>query len=376
MQLVEVQSKKHARDFIRMPVSIYRTFEHYIRPLDRDISSVFNPLSNKYFAHGACTRFLLYQGDKTIGRIAAFVDHRALEEHSNGVRPGGIGFFECINDTQAATRLFEAAKDWLTDYKINAIDGPINFGDRDKWWGLLTKGYELEPNYQCNYHPPYYKALFEAFGFTPLFNHYTFVRKVAEPFHKRIHYKAEKIKANPDYRFEHFNPKEIDRFTKDIVHVYNEAWVDHDGVAKITLEEGQAIINQLKPILDKKIIWMAYHKNEAVGCYINIPEINQILKYVDGKLNLIGKVKFMWHQWRKTNKKMLGFLFGIVPEHQGKGLDGGLIMATAQMIQQEYTRYEDLEINGIGDFNRKMMLVVKQVGGEVAKIHTTYRYQH
>ena len=145
-------------------------------------------------------------------------------------------------------------------------------------------------------------------------------------------------------------------------------------MGKISIKHGQSMIAQLKPIIDERIIWFAYYKKEPVAFYINIPEVNQILKYVNGKLNIEGKLKFVWHRWRRTNKKMLGLIFGVVPEHQGKGLDGALIMAAAQMVQKDYHRYPTLEINGIGDFNKKMLLVIKQVGGELAKVHTTYRY--
>ena len=155
--------------------------------------------------------------------------------------------------------------------------------------------------------------------------------------------------------------------------VYNRAWANHDGVAEMTTEQSKSIMKQMKPIIDEKIIWFAYYKGDPVAFYLNLPEVNQIFKHVNGKLDLIGKIKFVWHKWRKTNKKMLGLVFGVAPEHQGKGLDGALVMATAQMVQKDYKRYPKLEMNWIGDFNRKMIIVVKQVGGEIGKTHHTYR---
>ena len=126
--------------------------------------------------------------------------------------------------------------------------------------------------------------------------------------------------------------------------------------------------------MDEKIMWFGYHKDKPVGFYINIPELNQVFKHVNGKLDLIGKLKFLYHKIRKTNKKMLGLVFGISPEHQGKGVDGALIHATRVMVQDKYKRYPLLEMNWIGDFNPKMLKVVDQVGGEVVKTHHTYRY--
>ena len=132
-------------------------------------------------------------------------------------------------------------------------------------------------------------------------------------------------------------------------------------------------MKQMKPIIDEKIVWFGYYKDEPVAFYMNLPEVNQIFKYVNGKLDLLGKLKFVWHKWNKTCNKMLGLVFGIVPEHQGKGLEGALVMATAQMVQKDYPRYDDMEMNWIGDFNPKMIRVVEQVGGDIVKTHNTYR---
>ena len=101
--------------------------------------------------------------------------------------------------------------------------------------------------------------------------------------------------------------------------------------------------------------------------------MNQIFKYMNGKLDLIGKLKFVWHMFRKTNKKAFGILFGVVPEHQGKGLDGAMVMASRKVLQDEYKRYEEYEMNWIGDFNPRMINVVEQVGAGVVKKHATYR---
>ncbi|MBX2843586.1 MAG: hypothetical protein KTR26_17580 [Flammeovirgaceae bacterium] len=373
MRLIEVKTKEDAKQFIRLHTELYKNEKAWIRPLDKDIEGVFHPKTNKTFNHGECIRWILKKGDKTIGRVAAFVNHKTAEK-DNEQPTGGMGFFECIDDQEAANMLMDACKDWLEEKGMDAMDGPINFGDRDKWWGLLTEGYDLEPIYQCNYHFPYYKTLFENYGFQVYFSHLTFIRNTFDPFHPRIMKKSEILHQDPDYSFEHFKLNNFEKYTQDIIKIYNKAWVNHNGVAEISDAQVEVIVKQLKPIIDEKIIWLAYYKNEPVAFYINIPEVNQIFKYVNGKLDTLGKMKFLWHKWRKTNKKMLGLVFGVVPEHQGKGLDGALIMATAQMVQKDYKRYPTLEINGIGDFNRKMIIVVKQVGGEIKKVHGTYRY--
>jgi len=373
MKLIEVTSKKSLTKFIQFPIQLYKNEEHWIRPIDKDIENVFNPESNSHFEYGDCRCWLLQKDGEVIGRIAAFYEKRKItKDYSQPT--GGVGFFECINNQQAANLLFDASKQWLTNNKMEAMDGPINFGDRDKWWGLLTKGFEIEPSYQCNYHLPYYKQLLENYGFQEYFKQFTFTRRITDPFHPRLKYKADIIAKDPNYTFEHLDLKRLDQHVSDITEIYNKAWKGHKGVPQMTKEQGEAIFNSLKPIVDERIIWLAYYKNEPAAFYFNIPDVNGILKHVNGKLNVLGKLKFLYYRWRRKEKKMLGIVFGVIPEHQGTGLDGALIIRAAEIIQNLGDTYPVLEINGIGDFNRKMNLVVKQVGGEICKVHTTYRY--
>lgn len=375
MTIIEVNSKAIIKEFIQLPVRLYKNEASWIRPLDKDIENIFDPKKNKTFRNGRCIRWVLKDdGGLTIGRIAAFVNEKTVNK-DNDQPTGGVGFFECINDQNAANLLFDTGKQWLEDQGMEAMDGPINFGERDKWWGCLIDGYHIEPNYNCNYNFPYYKELFENYGFQEYFQQYTFGRKVRAPFSQRLMEKGQRVMEDPEsgYSFEHLKLKNLDKYTEDFRIVYNKAWARHKGVSKMTSLQAKAIMKQMKPIIDEKIIWFGYHSGEPVAFYINLPEVNQIFKYVNGKLDLIGKLKFVYHKWRKSCNKMLGLVFGIVPEHQGKGVEGALVLATAQMVQKDYQRYDDLEMNWIGDFNPKMIRVVEQVGGDIVKTHVTYR---
>lgn len=373
MTIVEVSTPAHKRAFIKVAIDIHKGFENWIRPLDKDIEAVFDTKKNKTFRHGECNRWLLLNSDnKPIGRVAAFINKKTVDK-DNDQPTGGLGFFECIDDTEAAHMLFDTCKQWLTDRGIEAMDGPINFGERDKWWGLLVDGFHIEPNYCCNYNPPYYQQLFESYGFQVYFKQFTYGRKVRDSFAPKLEQKAEKIFQNPDYTFRHLEMKKLDKYTEDFRTIYNKAWARHKGVAQMSSLQAKNIMKQLKPIIDEQIIWYGYFKDEPIAFYINLPEVNQIFKHVNGKLNWWGKLLFVYHKWRKTCKKMLGLVFGIVPEHQGKGVEGALVMSTAKKVQDEYHRYPDLEMNWIGDFNPKMLRVVEQVGGEIVKTHHTYR---
>jgi GNAT superfamily N-acetyltransferase len=372
LKLIPVNDPSSRQEFLALPLTLYKNHDYWIRPLDKDIENVFDPKTNKTFRKGEATRWIV-QNDQgqTVGRVAAFINEKSKNK-GNDQPTGGIGFFESINDQKVAFMLFDACKDWLSERGIEAMDGPINFGDRDKWWGLLVDGYDLEPNYQQHYNYPYYRDLFEAYGFKTYFKQLTYGRKTRDPLSPKLATKAENLNKDKAYSFEHMRLSNLAKYTDDFRVIYNQAWGGH-GVPDMSSAQAKAIIAQLKPIIDEKIVWFGYYNNDPIAFFIMLPEVNQIFKYVNGKLDWIGKLKFVWHKWRKTCNKMFGLVFGIVPAHQGKGVEGALIMAARQMVQDDYHRYENFEMNWIGDFNPKMIRVAEQVGGYIAKTHITYR---
>jgi len=368
----EVNDKKSAREFLLLPVRLYKNDENWIRPLDKDINRVFDKIQNKYFRHGELCRWILKNGnDETIGRIAAFIDTKLAGK--NDQPTGGIGFFECINDKDAAFALFNQCRKWLQEREMEAMDGPVNFGERHQWWGLLVDGFS-EPNYCMPYNFTYYRDLFEDYGFQLYFNQYTYHRTTDPNLQDVVLKKAEKVLGNPDYTFRHLNKRQLAKYTEDFRTVYNKGWARHSGVNEMTSLQAKSLIKKMKPILEDKLLWFAYYNNEPVAFFLLLPELNQIFKYVNGKMDLIGKLTFLYHKKRKTCTKMLGTLFGVVPEHQGKGVEAAIVVTFTDVMRQPGFQYKELEMNWIGDFNPKMMHVAEQVGGKVSKTHITYRY--
>ncbi|HEY4653317.1 MAG TPA: hypothetical protein VIH22_02325 [Cyclobacteriaceae bacterium] len=373
MRIIEVSSRKHVRDFLALPVKLYKDEPHWIRPLDKDIELVFDPQRNNSFRHGECTRWLLYDDrNKAVGRVAAFVNNKTVHK-GNDQPTGGLGFFECINDREAAFLLFDQCRKWLHERGMEAMDGPVNFGSRDRWWGLLIDGFDREPNYQCTYNFRYYRDFFEAYGFRVYFYQLTYGRRVLDPVSPKLAYKAGLVARDPDYEFRYLKKSEIRLLPDYLVEVYNRAWSNRSENPEITITQARKMVRQMKPIMDEKLLYFGFYKGKPVAVYISLPELNQIFKYVNGKLDWLGKLQFVWHTFRKSNRKAFGILFGVVPEHQGKGVDGAIVMAAREMLQEKYLRYDEYEMNWIGDFNPKMIKVVEQVGAHVMKRHATYR---
>jgi GNAT superfamily N-acetyltransferase len=380
MQIIEVSDDaQRQREFLMLPVRLYQGNPYWIRPLDKDVEDTFNPAKNKNFKHGECTRWIAVNDkNETIGRVAAFINQNTVNK-GNDQPTGGMGFFECIEDQTVAFALFDTCKKWLTERGMEAMDGPINFGERDRFWGLLTQGFDKEPLYGMGYHFPYYQLFFETYGFQTYFEQKTFFlhmpqEKFMERVNKLFFERAERILTMKNYEFRHINKKQLDKYAEDFRIIYNKAWAANLGAEDMTPEKSRGIMQRMKPILDEELMWFGYHQGEPIAFFIMLPELNQIFKHVNGKLDLIGKIKFLYHKLLKTNHKAFGVIFGVIPEFQGRGVESAIALSASKVAWRPNYQYKELELNWIGDFNPKMTRFAELLGGTPHKLHITYRY--
>ncbi|BDD03168.1 hypothetical protein AUTU_06510 [Aureibacter tunicatorum] len=362
------------REFIVLAKKIYKGYPNWIRPLDKDIEQVFDKNKNKAYRHGESVQWLLKDDSGTaIGRIAAFYNKKTANR-DNKQPTGGLGFFECIDDQNAANILFDTAKEWLAGKGMEAMDGPVNFGERDRWWGLLIDGFDREPNYLCNYHPEYYLKLFENYGFKLYFKQFTFERPVQLEITEKMRAKAERVAKYSDIRFEHcVHLNKMGEYTELFKDAYNKAWGPIKGVSELSSGQAKAIMKSIKPILDRRLLWFGFKGGEVISFFIMLPEMNQIFKHLDGQFGLLAKLKLLYYKTFVKNPKLTGLIFGVIPEYQGKGVEAAMVAAAAKIVQHELS-YETLEMNWIGDWNPKMLRVCELVDGTVVKTHGTYRY--
>lgn len=370
MKIREVSDTGTENGFYHLPHDIYQADSQWIAPLIQDVRKVFDPQKNPHFEHGECARWILTDGEKTIGRIAAFINHRTAETEEQPT--GGCGFFECINNQQAANLLFDAAKAWLQERKMEAMDGPINFGERNAWWGLLVEGF-TPPTYQMNYNPPYYKQLFEAYGFKDYFQQYSYSIGINDARPERYKAIIDRLRQNPDYSFRHIEKDKLKHYAEDFRSVYNRTWKFLPNFKEMSSEQAQKLIYSFKPVMVDYLAWFAYYKNEPIAIFIMLPELNGWFKHVHGNLNLWGMLKFLWYKtFDKTNRKIFGIIFGVVPEHQKKGIEGAIVMAADDVVRPK-KRWDEIELVWVGDFNARMIRTCEILGAKLAKRHITYR---
>jgi hypothetical protein len=290
------------------------------------------------------------------------------------MKVGGMGFFECINDTAAAELLFDNARHWLIKEGMEAMDGPINFGERDRWWGLVTEGF-FAPLYCMNYNPPYYQQLFEAYGFKLFFNQVCLGMPAQKPLDKKIWERHDAIAADKDFYVRTIKKNQLEKYAADFTTVYNKAWAGHGGLKELKKEQVMLMFKKMKPVMDEKLVYFAYYKEDPIAIFTNLPDLNQWFKYLNGKFGLLHKLYFLWVKKFKPNRKFVGLVFGVVPEFQGKGIDAFIIAECAILLQVPNPEYFEYEMQWIGDFNPKMINIAENLGHvKRTRNLVTYRY--
>ena len=378
MKIVEVITKDHKKEFIDFPKRLYNTDPYWVCQLDSGVESVFDPLKNHTFKHGAAMRWILKDdSEQTIGRIAAFIDN--VRSDANNQPTGGIGFFEVIENRDAAFMLFDKAIEWQISHKIQAVDAPVNFGENDNNWGLLVDGF-MQPGVGMPYNKKYYRSFFEEYGFQNYFEQYSYHRNIRDKdnkiveFPERIMKIAEWLTKRPGYSFHHFEFRNKAKYVNDIVEIYNSTWSvfkeDFTPLDPVILEES---FEMAKLIIDEKLIWFAYFKDKPIAFFFLFPDFNQILKHFNGKLHLWNMVRFFYYKLTHKMTRMRALVGGVHPTHQNSGVESAIFFQLYNVFRKK-PWFKELELSWVGDFNSRMIAIYEALGAKKAKTHITYRY--
>ncbi len=378
MIISEVKTEKDRKEFLDFPKLLYRDDPDWICPLDDETEGIFDPSKNHSFEHGAAIRWILKDGgNRTIGRVAAFIDkHRSA---ANKQPTGGFGFFEVIEDKDAAFALFDKVKEWLDARGMEAMDGPINFGENDNNWGLLVDGF-MQQSYGMPYNKRYYRDFFESYGFRNYFEQYSHHRIVRDStneivnFPERLMNIAERISKRPGYSFRHFEFSNARKYIDDLCEIYNSTWTllkeDFTPLNPDILNES---LRKARIFIDEELIWFAYLKDSPIGFFILYPDLNQILRHLNGKMHLWNKIKFLYFKYAHEISRVRAVVGGVHYAYQNSGVESAIFFKLYQVFKQK-TWLKEMELSWVGDYNPKMIAIYEALGAKRAKTHITYRY--
>lgn len=374
MRVTEVTTEAQRKEFVGFPRRLYRGDPNWVCPLDDEVEAVFDPVRNAAFRRGEAIRWILSDDEgNTVGRVAAFID----EERSRANRQptGGFGFYEVIESREAAFMLFDTARQWLTERGMKAMDGPINFGENDNYWGLLIDGF-TQPGFGMPYNKKYYRQYFEDYGFRTYFEQYSYHKDVAsvEVFPERFMKIAEWISKRPGYTFRHFEYGQKDKIIADMVEIYNATWsVFKEDFTPLDPARLNNTLIQAKAFLDPDLIWFAYHNERPVAFFVIFPDLNQIIKHFNGRLNLWNKLRFVWYKLTHEMTRARALVAGVHPSYQNSGIESAIFLELFRVFRRKRF-YRELELSWVGDFNPKMISMYEAIGAHKAKTHLTMRY--
>jgi GNAT superfamily N-acetyltransferase len=378
MKIVEVITKQDKKEFIDFPKELYKEDPFWVCQLDTGIESVFDPEKNHTFKNGIAIRWILKDiKGQTIGRIAAFIDR--VRSSANRQPTGGIGFFEVIESKEAAFMLFDVAREWHLSKGMDAMDGPINFGENDNNWGVLVDGF-MQQAFGMPYQKRYYRSFFEEYGFNNYFEQYSYHREVRDSDNKIVQFPerfmkiADWLSKRPGYSFHHFEFRNKEKYVKDITTIYNSTWSvfkeDFTPLDPAFLEES---LEKARLIIDEELIWFAYFNDKPIAFFVLFPDLNQVLKHFNGKLHLLNLIRFFYFKATHEMTRMRAVVGGVHPSYQNSGVESAIFLNLYEVFKKK-PWFRELELSWVGDFNPKMIAIYEALGAKKAKTHITYRF--
>jgi hypothetical protein len=252
------------------------------------------------------------------------------------------------------------------------MEGPINFGENDMWWGLLIEGF-TRPYYGMNYNPPYYRKFFEDDGFKVAYEQISNRIDLTKPFPERFNKIARWVAGRKDYRFDYLHKDRFNKYADEFREIYNDAWKDFENftpMAEVTIRE---TFEKVKPVVDEKLIWFAYVNGEPASFVMILPDTNEWIEDLNGRLDLTGKLKFLWNRYTLKPTRMRAVIMGTKEKFRNLGLESALFIKLGEYVLP-LNQYKELELSWVGDFNAKMIALHQATGAEFSKKHATYKY--
>jgi GNAT superfamily N-acetyltransferase len=371
MRVIPVDSKSTEQSWLNTDRTVYHDDPNWIPHIRQDIESIFNPAKNKLFREGNAKRWIVTDDSgRAIGRIAAFWSRKYSSAQKQPT--GGIGFFECTRNEPAAKLLLDTACEWLRAEGMEAVDGPINFGEKEAYWGLLVENFTDMSSFRMNYGRPYYKGFFEEYGFQTYYEQLCYKRDLSIPAQEVFVRKSNQLMSEPGYRIGTARGRSTEQIAHDFVTIYNAAWAGLPGFKTMKKEQALKAVAAMKPVMDPDIMVFVYHFDKPIGFYINLPEVNEFMQHVNGNLNWWGILKFLYYKKFGKRNTMVGIVFGVDREYHGKGVEGAMIKFCEEEIVS-LNRYKDTILTWIGDFNPKMIHIAENLGASLYRKLITYR---
>ena len=367
-----VRSRRDLKRFVKVPFRLHRDSPQWVAPLVFERMEFLNRKKNPYFEHAEAEYFLAERGGEPVGRISAQVDERW--DRFQGGRDAMFGFFESTDDPEVAAALLDAAAGWARERGRDRLLGPMDFTTNDEI-GILVEGYELEPFILEPWHPPHYRQLLEGCGFGKAIDVLMWRLRMGElkeggRFDPAIHEAAKKALEDEGVTIRNMRKRDMANEVRRFMDVYNEAWGDNWGFVPITDAEVKFQAKNLKQVLDEDWAFMAEKDGEVVGAALTLPDINQVLAGLNGRLLPFGWLKFLLGK-RKIDRLRV-FALSVKHDYRHTGVAAGLYLKHIETAA-EPDKIHWGEMGWILETNGPMNRAMEGMGGEIVKRYRVYK---
>lgn len=353
-------------EFLKLPWEIYRDDPLWVPPLLPEQRRFLDPKQGPFFEIGEAAYFLAYRNGRPVGRITAQVNH--AYEHHHDRETGFFGFFECHPDAEAAEALFRAAGAWLAERGKTRLVGPLNFSVYDEM-GLLVDGFDTMPAILQTHNPPYYLELLTDLGFTKVMDWLALRINERLPDEAAMERLLHKILDGQPLVLRTLQRGEMQRRAQEVYELFNEAWEPNWGHVPLSRRQFDNLFRELAPLIRPELVNLILHDDKVVAFSITIPDLNPVVKQLNGRLTPWGKLR-LWYAARFAPlRKVRALVLGVHQPYQGKRLHYALVLNTYFYLAR-HTPCESCDLSLIPENLTSYLKALKSLG---AKPYKTFR---
>jgi hypothetical protein len=367
--MVTTRTVKNRADldrFAKLPFRLYQDDPNWVPPLVSDLKKTLTPGRNPFWNHAERELFLATRNGTVVGRVAAIVDRNYNSYHQSKL--AFFGYFETENDPEAANALLDAASGYARTRGLTNIYGPANPSLNDEV-AMLIEPFDSPPMVKSSYNPPYYPRLVEGAGFTKVKDFYAFGMDADQPIPEKLERVVKALRARPEISIQHPDPRDLKPALDLIKQVYNDAWSKNWDFAPMTDEEIEDLARQLKPLIVPDFVLMVLFKGEIAAMSIGLPDYNQVLKKMNGRLFPFGWLTFLFGR-RRINQARLWTL-GVMQKFRHLGFDALLYYESILAARKHGFLHGELSM--ILEDNVPIIRPITNLGARICKTYRVYQ---
>ncbi|MCF8475203.1 MAG: hypothetical protein K9G26_10950 [Emcibacter sp.] len=361
--ITEVTNNQILKQFVKFPLSLYKNDANWVAPLTMERMEILNPKKNPYFEHAKAKLWLAYQDGKIVGRITAQIDELVEQRYHEKI--GHFGFFDCINDQNVANALLDTAFSWLKSEGREKVIGPFSLSINEET-GLLTEGFDTPPSLMMNHALPYFQDLITGYGMEKIKDLWAYYLKIDNNIlPPTIDKLIKRSMRDGKIRLRPINMKNYEEDLKTILDIYNDAWSDNWMSLPFTETELNKTVKDLKLLIRSDFTFIAEYDGVPMAMMVTLPNLNEIIKDLQGSLFPFGIFKLLWRLKLRPNYKTVRVpLMGVRKEYQNTAVGGAMAFALIEecRIHAEKAGCTHAELSWVLDENTRLSKMLESIG--------------